>query len=154
MSKEVYRSAASVLLLRPNGDSYQILLLRKPRKRDAWQLPQGGREEGENIEQAALRELMEEAGINNAEVLGKSSAIYQYDFPVSYRRFRPDHVKGQKIEFICALTGADTVVTVDQKEINLFVWVTLDELRRYVKRGEYLHLVQRVYEDAMRFLKQ
>lgn len=155
MSKEVYRSAASMLLLRPaSSGGYQILLLRKPRKRDAWQLPQGGREEGETIEQAALRELHEEAGISDATVLGKSSAIYQYDFPSSYRRFRPDHVKGQKIEFICALTGADTTVTVDQKEINLFVWVSLHELRRYVKRGEYLHLVQRVYEDAMRFLNQ
>ncbi len=154
MSKEVYRSAASVLLLRPalGGAGYQILLLRKPRKRDAWQLPQGGREEGETIEQAALRELNEEAGISNAKVIGKSAAVYQYDFPASYRRFRPDHVKGQKIEFICALTDADTTVTVDQKEINLFVWVTLEELRRYVKRGEYLHLVKRVYDDAMRFL--
>ncbi len=59
---DVYRSAASLIVLRPrrggSGDP-QMLLLHKPRKRDAWQLPQGGCEEGETIEQAALRELME-----------------------------------------------------------------------------------------------
>ncbi len=152
--KEVYRSAASVLLLRlaPKGEGYQILLLRKPRKRDAWQLPQGGREEGETIEQAAMRELNEEAGIEHAKVLGRSKQIYQYDFPGSYRRFRPDHVRGQKIEFVIALTDPETPVQVDGKEVNKFVWVFPSQLRLYVKRKEYLMLIQRVCEEAKQLL--
>ena len=53
---DVYRSAASILVLKPvdvclpGGKCetvYQILLLHKPRKKDAWQLPQGGVEGGE-----------------------------------------------------------------------------------------------------------
>lgn len=149
--KEVYRSAASVLVLRPvlkRKGIFQILLLHKPRKRDAWQLPQGGREEGETTGQAALRELCEEAGIRTATLLGPSQEVYQYDFPPSYRRFRPDHVKGQRIEFIVAHVPTEISVYVDRKEVDRFIWAYPEQLRLYVKRKEYLALIRRVYEEA------
>lgn len=148
--KEVYRSAASILLLRRTAKpgAYEVLLLRKPRKRDAWQLPQGGREEGETIEEAALRELSEEAGIVGVKVLGKSTEVYQYDFPASYRRFRPDYVKGQRIEFIVAFSESDVTVQVDNVEVTDYAWVTPEDLRRHLKRKAYLMIVQRVYKEA------
>ncbi|NOS68279.1 MAG: NUDIX domain-containing protein, partial [Candidatus Peribacteraceae bacterium] len=92
---------------------YQILLLHKPRKKDAWQLPQGGVEGDENVTEAALRELKEEAGLDGCRVLGVSERVYQYDFPESFRRFRPDNVKGQRIEYVFALAPKDAIVTVD-----------------------------------------
>ena len=144
MTEEIYRPCASIAVVRPHGDGYQILLVHKPRKKDAWQLPQGGCEEGETIEQAAARELQEEAGIT-ADILGKSDEVYQYDFPASYRRFRPDNVKGQRIEYVFAITDAETEVQVDNDEIDRFVWVTHDEIGEYIKRKEYLDLIQRVY---------
>lgn len=155
--KEVYRSAASVLVLRPvvgQPGQFHILLLHKPRKRDAWQLPQGGREEGETAEQGALRELMEEAGIRTARFLGRSNHVYQYDFPASYRKFRPDHVKGQRIEFIFAAVSPETAVTVDDKEVDRFVWVRPDQLHSYVKRKEYLGLVRKVYQEAKKVVER
>ena len=155
--KEVYRSAASILLLRPTPEplasqsdyGFQILLLHKPRKRDAWQLPQGGREEGETIEQAALRELHEEAGITDVRVLSASKDVYQYDFPASFRRFRPDYVKGQKIEFIVAIVTCEVQVTLDEKEVNKYVWITPDQLPQYIKRKEYLELLEQLMVLAL-----
>ncbi len=150
MPADCYRNAASILLLRPSdrGD-WDILLVHKPRKRDAWQLPQGGMEEGETPQQCAIREVEEEAGVTGVTVLGQSSIIYQYDFPVSYRRFRPDHICGQKIHFVYGTVGRDAVVTVDNKEINGFQWVTVKELSKYLKRKEYLELAKNVYEEAI-----
>ncbi len=150
--QEIYRSAASILVLRPVDDTHQILLLHKPRKKDAWQLPQGGVEAGENVTEAALRELKEEAGLDGCRVLGTSERIYQYDFPESFRRFRPDNVKGQRIQYVFALAPGDAVVKVDDKEVNGFVWVELAGLGQYVRRGEYLDLVQALYEEALRGL--
>lgn len=137
------------MLLRPADGSWQILLVHKPRKRDAWQLPQGGMEEGENPQQCAVRELQEEAGVTGVTVLGQSSIVYQYDFPASYRRFRPDHICGQCIHFVYGTVGKDVVVTVDNKEINGFRWVTVKELSRYLKRKEYLDLTKNLYEEAV-----
>lgn len=148
-----YRQAASILLLKPRGQDYEILLLHKPRKNDAWQLPQGGVEAGENIEQAALRELNEEAGITGAKVLGKSEQCYQYDFPASYRRFRKDSVCGQCIHYVYALAPDNVQVTVDEKEVNEFVWVTLAEMEKFVKREAYRKLVQGLYSEALALLE-
>lgn len=151
---DVYRLAASILLLRPLGEGkYELLLLHKPRKKDAWQLPQGGVEAGESMEDAAVRELKEEASIEGVTLLGASRECYQYDFPQSFRRFRPDNVCGQKIGYVFALTDKDAKVKVDAKEVDKHVWVGLSELPRYIKRDEYLALTQRLYQEALRHIR-
>lgn len=128
-----------------------MLLLHKPRKRDAWQLPQGGMEEGEDVETAALRELREEAGITQATRLGQSRKIYQYDFPASYRRFRPDNVRGQHIAFVFAAAPSNVTVTVDRKEVDNFAWVSAEHLPRYIRRPVYCDLVQRLLRESEQF---
>lgn len=148
--KDMYRAAASLLLLRPTSEEdYELLLLHKPRKKDAWQLPQGGAEEGETIEGAAVRELKEEAGISDVTVLGKSDLVYQYDFPASYRRFRPDHICGQRIEFVFGVCPAGTEVTVDGVEVNDYQWVRPDDVGALLKRKAYLELVQSLIKEAL-----
>jgi putative (di)nucleoside polyphosphate hydrolase len=147
-----YRSAASLIVLRAIGGGYQLLLLHKPRKKDSWQLPQGGVEEGETIEQAALRELQEEAGLSDCQVLGHSKKVYQYDFPPSFRRFRPDNVCGQRIEYIFTLAKPNAQVKVDEKEINDYKWIGIEDLTKYVRREEYLTLVRELYEEALGIL--
>lgn len=148
MADEIYRSCASIALLRQANGSFEVLLVHKPRKKDAWQLPQGGVEEGESIEQAAARELQEEAGVS-AQPMGRSTVQYQYDFPASYRRFRPDNVKGQCISFVYALAQPDTVVAVDQHEIDQYVWVREQDLGRYIKRPEYREIVSQLVAEGI-----
>lgn len=147
--KDMYRAAASLLLLRPAQNGYEFLLLHKPRKRDAWQLPQGGADEGETAEQCAVRELREEAGITEVTVLGKSDLVYKYDFPASYRRFRPDHICGQRIEFVFGTCPADVVVTVDNVEVDNYMWVPTEKVGQFLKRKAYLELVTSLIQEAL-----
>jgi 8-oxo-dGTP pyrophosphatase MutT (NUDIX family) len=146
VSHDVYRHCASVVLLRPSGE---VLLVHKPRKRDAWQLPQGGMEEGETVEEAGLRELREETGVV-ANILGRSDTVYQYDFPDSYRRFRPDTVCGQRIEFVFVQPMVDDpVVVVDTVEIDTYAWASIDSLSQYIQRKEYRKIVKKLIEEHL-----
>ncbi len=151
--QEAYRIAASALVFRPAASGgLEVLLLHKPRKRDAWQLPQGGAEEGESVPQTAMRELQEEASLTDVEYLGTSEEVYQYDFPASFRRFRPDHIRGQRINYIFLLAKPDAAVIVDGKEVDDFLWIKPDRVHHHIRRKEYLALVRRLLEEGRQFL--
>lgn len=153
---DTYRSAASILVLRPakrGGTRHEVLLVHKPRKKDSWQLPQGGTEEGETQEQCALRELKEEVGIDGGiRVLGVSDAQYVYEFPESYKRFRPDGVTGQRISFVLGKAERELVMKVDGVEIDRAVWIAPRDLEKFLFRREYLTLVRGLIDEAERLL--
>ncbi len=157
---DCYRACASIVLLRTASvcsaeeecsNALEVLLVHKPRKRDDWQLPQGGVEEGETTEQAALRELREETGLQ-AEIVGKSETCYTYDFPPSFRRFRPDNVCGQCIRFVFARLIGEQRVTVDGKEIDGFAWVLPEDVPRYIHRKPYVGIVADLIQQATALL--
>lgn len=149
-----YRKAVSALVLRRSdvctpgtgcGEVVSVLLVHKPRKYDAWQLPQGGIEHGETTAEAALRELHEEAGlVLSGTTVFESDHVYSYDFPPEFvHRHHPVN-HGQTLAFVAMEAPSNIVVTVDQNEIDAFLWVLPEDLPRYIHRKEYLESIQKV----------
>lgn len=96
-----------------------------------------------------MRELEEEAGITDVNIVGASRRVYQYDFPASYRRFRPDHICGQQIFFVFGKVDHPVEVSVDGVEVDDHVWVDVEEVKTYIKRKEYLQLVTDMFHEAL-----
>ena len=48
---------------------------------NAWQMPQGGIENGESPRNAGLREMKEEIGTNNVKLIGEMDNWLNYDIP-------------------------------------------------------------------------
>src|SRR3989344_8987777 len=61
MQGRTHRLCASMIILSRGGrGEVLVLIVHKPRRRDAWQIPQGGVEPGETLLEAGKRELEEE----------------------------------------------------------------------------------------------
>ena len=76
-----YRPCVGVMLINAEGQIFAGL--RKDSTATAWQMPQGGIDDGEKPRKAALRELWEETGITDdlVEFIGKTHDWVTYDLP-------------------------------------------------------------------------
>ncbi|WP_051341471.1 RNA pyrophosphohydrolase [Azospirillum halopraeferens] len=136
-----YRPCVGVMLLNPRG---QVFVARRIDTRDAWQMPQGGIDEGETVHQAALRELKEEIGTDRAEIVAQTRQTLRYDLP--------DHLlgkvwkgrwRGQEQVWVAARftgTDADIDLATEHPEFDAWQWVDADALVRLIvpfKRDVY-----------------
>lgn len=99
---------------------------------DHWQMPQGGIDPGESPDQAAWRELREEVGTDQAEILAESKTWYPYDLPVGLsRRIWKGKYRGQTQRwFAFRFLGQDDDIdlTHHKPEFSEWRWVSLDKL--------------------------
>ena len=101
---------------------------------DTWQMPQGGIDEGEAAEDAALRELTEETGIaaDRVVVIGRSLAEHVYDLPDGLiGRLWGGRYRGQRQSWFCLrFLGEDAEVDIETEhpEFAEWRWADADEL--------------------------
>jgi putative (di)nucleoside polyphosphate hydrolase len=80
-SSKPYRS--SVLGVFVNEKNEVLVALRSDTH--TWQFPQGGVEEGETMEQALYREMKEEIGCDQFDLILQTQSQLRYDFPEDYK---------------------------------------------------------------------
>lgn len=105
---------------RPDGRWVVLIAHRNAAGAIQWTLPKGGPEDGEDLEQAALREVREETGLE-AEVVDKLGVV-DYWFV-----WRPDEVRYHKFVhyFLMAHRGGD--MTSRDDEAEEVVWLPFAE---------------------------
>lgn len=128
----------------------QVLVARRTdmRAMPAWQMPQGGIDPGETPRQAALRELAEEIGTCNAEIIAESREWMIYDLPVELARSRwSGRYRGQRQKwFAMRFAGSDADIDVATKhpEFDAWRWVAPEQLPELIvsfKRQLYIDIL-------------
>jgi 8-oxo-dGTP pyrophosphatase MutT (NUDIX family) len=100
-----------------SGDTLEICLIR-PTGRNVWGLPKGGIEQGETPQQAAVREVAEETGIEG--VVDEQLGSIDYSF---YSRGEGGRIHKTVHYFLMHATGGDTAD--HDHEVSEARWVPL-----------------------------
>jgi len=143
-----YRPGAGVMLL--NRDGRVFVAQRLDSTLEAWQMPQGGLDEGEDPEAGALRELEEETGItrDKVEVIARCPEPLTYDLP-------PDLVgklwkgrwRGQKQHwFLARFLGDDSDIDIatEHPEFRAWRWADPADLPALI-----VPFKKKLYEDVL-----
>ena len=123
----LYRRGAGIMLLNRDGRVFVAARIDNPA--DAWQMPQGGLDEGEEPWAGALRELEEETGIVPAlvERVAHCAEPLRYDLPEELAtRIWGGRWKGQVQHwFLARFTGSDEDIDIatETPEFRNWKWV-------------------------------
>ena len=120
--------------------------LKKP-----WQMPQGGIEKGEIPIEAALRELQEEIGTNNVDVIDETKDWLEYKVPQGLRR-KGHHFIGQRQKwFLLKFLGNDGDINLkysNHSEFDVWRWMNVGNIIRLS-----VHFKRSLYVDVFRAFK-
>jgi len=156
-----YRPNVCLLILNTNK---QILVGQRLNNPGVWQLPQGGLEEGHDLESDqvlianALREAAEELGVGENSFRFKAilSARHQYDY-----RNTPDYAvgvfRGQSQRFVVLDFIANPEILTPEKsddpEFSEFDWVEIDNVLAIVEERRRVGYVEALEELNLFLLK-
>ena len=145
-----YRDGVGIMLANPHGRVF--VGQRIDWQLDAWQMPQGGVDEGEDWETAAWRELGEETGVapHHAAIVARTEEPLFYDLPNELRhKVWRGQYRGQRQHwFLMRFAGSDSDINIatEHPEFSAWKWAAVDELEPFIvpfKRDLYRAVVAR-----------
>ena len=142
-----YRPCVGIMLLNENNKVF--VAKRIDTMVEAWQMPQGGIDEGEAPQTAAFREMKEEIGTNNAKIIKEHDGWLNYDLPnhllgkVWKGKYRGQSMKWYLMRYL----GQDSDIDLEthQPEFSTWKWIDMSELPNAIvefKQPLYAQLVQ------------
>ena len=156
MSDLPYRPAAGIMLI--NAEKKVWVGQRIDTQLEAWQMPQGGLDPGEEPRTAALRELEEETGIPPAlvEIVAEAPETLHYDLPADLApKVWKGRYRGQAQSwFLLRFLGRDEDVNLrtEHPEFRAWQWAAPADLPTLIvpfKRALYVEVLA-AFADHLR----
>ena len=123
-----YRPCAGIMIL--NGEGQVFVGRRIDTTLDAWQMPQGGIDPGEEAEAAAIREVEEETGINPhlIQIIARAPQELLYDLPPELiGKVWKGKYRGQRQTwFLARFTGSDADIDIQTAHPEFAAWKWAD----------------------------
>ena len=141
-----YRPCVGIVLFNPRGEVFVAQRLDNPGP--AWQMPQGGIDDGEDPLIAARREMLEEIGTDKATLLAESRGWLHYDLPIDLvpkiwkGRFRGQRQKWFAFRFDG--TDRDINIETDTPEFSAWRWVDFDTVPELI-----VPFKRHIYQDVV-----
>jgi len=134
-TKLPYRQGVGICLFNGHG---QVLIAERRERRGAWQMPQGGVQKNEHVHLTVMRELREEIGTDDADIIAQLPEKLRYEFPdwLQYRGgiFRGKYRGQEQDWFALRFKGRDSDVDLsgehdpENPEFVAWRWAELAEV--------------------------
>lgn len=146
LAQRPYRPGVGIMMLNPQGEVLVAQRIDNPT--DAWQMPQGGIDDGEAPLDAAWREMREEIGTDKAALAAESRGWLSYDLPSDLAdRIWKGRYRGQRQRwFAFRFLGQDRdidLATADP-EFSAWKWAEARDLPRLI-----VPFKQQLYRDLL-----
>ena len=121
----------------------EVLVAERTEPRGSWQFPQGGIDAGESPEEALRREIFEELGLLEFDVISRAKETVRYEFPSEFASKIARTYRGQEqvwFHIQCRFGSLPDLSKATDKEFVALEWVRVHEaLNRIVafKRDAY-----------------
>lgn len=131
MTPKPYRKNVAGLFI---DEEWNVMAVERGDMPGFWQFPQGGVDDGETDEQAVLREMSEELGVNETgiEIIGRLPRTVKYDFPPEIAAVKPYLAKfagqEQTIFILRFKRGAPPNLKAADGELSDYKFVRIDEI--------------------------
>jgi putative (di)nucleoside polyphosphate hydrolase len=129
-----YRENVGIMLVNQAGEIWVGQRLDRGSYQNAWQMPQGGIDKGEDPRTAALRELEEETGVpaDMVEIVAEMDDWLTYELPRDLiAKLWKGKYRGQSQKwFLMRYAGSDNVINIATKhpEFSDWKWISSKEL--------------------------
>jgi putative (di)nucleoside polyphosphate hydrolase len=145
-----YRPNVGIMLLNHDGQVFVAQRIDTPGS--AWQMPQGGIDDGETPSQAVIRELKEEIGTDHVEIIIEAQDWLSYDLPIYLQnKLWGGHYIGQKQKwFLMRFLGQDQDINLqtEHPEFSDWKWVSPDQLPSLA-----IDFKKKIYEEVLVLFK-
>lgn len=129
----LYESSCGAVVFRDIKGEVKYLLI-KNRRSAHWGFPKGHIEQGETLEQTALREVLEETGLH-INIIDGFSCVSKYKI----------RDKIDKTVTIFVGTTSDTSTVIQREEIEDFIWLTYDKAMNLLKFENDKNILESAY---------
>lgn len=129
----MYRKGVTALIL--NQENKILLINLMSFKNHFFALPGGGIESGEKVEEALLREIQEELGIQSQYFNIEKRAQKPMRFEVSAGSFVRDgvtYIGQERLFFLVRFIAGDDKIRLNKEEVRRYVWASFEDLKRFL----------------------
>ena len=150
-TKKPYRACVGIALFNSEGKVFVGERIDTP---DAWQMPQGGIDPGEEIEKAAMREMKEEIGTDKARIIRIAERTVRYDLPenIASNLWNGKYCGQEQTWVALRFIGCDKDINIenfDLQEFKAWQWIPFKEMLESIvpfKRDVYEQVIE-MFDD-------
>ena len=142
-------NVAAIVLSAKYPHKCEIFIASRTDVENAWQFPQGGIDDGESSKEALFRELEEEIGTRDVEIIAEYPTWVSYEFPPAIaKKMYPYDGQRQKYYLVKLKKGATINIDTEIPEFSEYKFVPTVNIYEYIT-----YFKRTVYKQVIKYFK-